>query len=199
MYAATHACLPHVATRACLPHVATHACLPHVATRACLPHAATLYDSPLLALTMHRCRLIHKWNNRPRPCGSGCSVLSMSTRLRLCLPAWSRSARGCNAYCPVFVFAPAHLPAPDTVLRVSAHVRRGAVADARLGLACRLIRFCVCFVLPEFKIAPVHRVRDHALMSGVILHTATSSKRQLDWATTGAPICMRKARWCCRL
>ena len=31
-------------------------------------------------------------------------------------------------------FAPARLPAPDPVLHVSAPVRRGAVADARLGL-----------------------------------------------------------------
>ena len=32
-------------------------------------------------------------------------------------------------------FAPARLPAPDPVLHVSAPVRRGAVAHARLGLA----------------------------------------------------------------
>ena len=32
-------------------------------------------------------------------------------------------------------FALARLPAPDPVLHVSAPVRRGAVADARLGLA----------------------------------------------------------------
>ena len=32
-------------------------------------------------------------------------------------------------------FAPARLPAPDPVLHVPAPVRRGAVADARLGLA----------------------------------------------------------------
>ena len=31
-------------------------------------------------------------------------------------------------------FAPEHLPEPDPVLHVSAPVRRGAVADARLGL-----------------------------------------------------------------
>ena len=35
----------------------------------------------------------------------------------------------------VFDFAPAHLPAADPVLHMSAPVRRGAVADARLGLA----------------------------------------------------------------
>ena len=32
-------------------------------------------------------------------------------------------------------FAPERLPAPDPVMHVSAPVRRGAVADARLGLA----------------------------------------------------------------
>ena len=32
-------------------------------------------------------------------------------------------------------FAPARLPAPDPVSHMSAPVRRGAVADARLGLA----------------------------------------------------------------
>ena len=35
----------------------------------------------------------------------------------------------------VFDFAPAHLPAADPVLHMSAPVRRCAVADARLGLA----------------------------------------------------------------
>ena len=32
-------------------------------------------------------------------------------------------------------FAPERLPAPEPVLHVSAAVRRGAVADPRLGLA----------------------------------------------------------------
>ena len=57
-------------------------------------------------------------------------------------------------------FAPARLPAPDPVLHVSAPVRRGAVADARLRLASCPIWFIVvavsfkpvatgCLILPE--------------------------------------------------
>ena len=51
------------------------------------------------------------------------------------LPAWS----SIHAWLPRLRtgsdFAPARLPAPDPVLHVSLPVRRGAVADARLGLA----------------------------------------------------------------
>ena len=60
-----------------------------------------------------------------------------SVLARFCLPAWSfvhawllriRLRTGSD-------FAPERLPAPDPVLHVTAPVRRGAVADARLGLA----------------------------------------------------------------
>ena len=58
-----------------------------------------------------------------------------SVLARFSLPAWS-SVRAWLLRLPtVFDFAPAHLPAPDSVLHMSAPVRRGAVADARQGLA----------------------------------------------------------------
>ena len=44
-------------------------------------------------------------------------------------------------------FAPERLPAPDPVLRMSAPVRGGAVADAHLGLAC-----CPIFVSLRFHL-----------------------------------------------
>ena len=54
---------------------------------------------------------------------------------RFSLPAWSSVHAWLLRLRTVFDFAPAHLPAPDPVLHLSAPVRRGAVADARLGLA----------------------------------------------------------------
>ena len=55
------------------------------------------------------------------------------------LPAWSSVHCGCSAWVLrlwfVSVSAPALLPAPTPVLHMSAPVRRGTVADARLGLA----------------------------------------------------------------
>ena len=54
---------------------------------------------------------------------------------RFSLPAWSSVHAWLLRLRTVFDFAPAHLPAPDPVLHLSALVRRGAVADARLGLA----------------------------------------------------------------
>ena len=51
------------------------------------------------------------------------------------LPAWSSVRAWLLRLHTVFDFAPAHLPAADPVLHMSAPVRRGAVADARLGLA----------------------------------------------------------------
>ena len=54
---------------------------------------------------------------------------------RFSLPAWSSVRAWLLRHLTVFDFAPAHLPAPDPVLHMSAPVRRGAVADARLGLA----------------------------------------------------------------
>ena len=48
---------------------------------------------------------------------------------KLCMGWWLLRLR------TVFDFAPAPLPAADPVLHMSAPVRRGAVADARLGLA----------------------------------------------------------------
>ena len=52
-----------------------------------------------------------------------------------CLPAWSSVRAWLLRLRTVFDFAPEHLPALDPVLHMSAPVRRGAVADARLGLA----------------------------------------------------------------
>ena len=54
---------------------------------------------------------------------------------RFSLPAWSSVRAWLLRLRAVFDFAPAHLPAADPVLHMSAPVRRGAVADARLGLA----------------------------------------------------------------
>ena len=58
---------------------------------------------------------------------------SMLARFRL--PAWSSVRAWLLRLWTVSDSAPARLPAPDPVLHVSAPVRRGAVADARLGLA----------------------------------------------------------------
>ena len=54
---------------------------------------------------------------------------------RFSLPAWSSVRVWLLRLRAVLDFAPAHLPAADPVLHRSAPVRRGAVADARLGLA----------------------------------------------------------------
>ena len=69
------------------------------------------------------------------------------TFIQLCMRGrWSRECRhGSHAWSSIRSlllrlltgsdFAPARLPAPDPVLHVSAPERRGAVTDARLGLA----------------------------------------------------------------
>ena len=51
------------------------------------------------------------------------------------LPAWSSVHAWLFRLRTGSDFAPERLPAPGPVLHVSAPVRRGAVADARLGLA----------------------------------------------------------------
>ena len=54
---------------------------------------------------------------------------------RFCLPTWS-SVHTCLLRLRTRSdFAPTRLPAPDSVVHVCAPVRRGAAADARLGLA----------------------------------------------------------------
>ena len=58
-----------------------------------------------------------------------------SVLARFSLPAGSSVRAWLLRLRTVFDFAPAHLPAADPVLHMSAPVRRGAVADARLGLA----------------------------------------------------------------
>ena len=58
-----------------------------------------------------------------------------SVLTRFSLPAWSSVRAWLLRLRTVFDFAPAHLPAADPVLHMSSPVRRGAVADARLGLA----------------------------------------------------------------
>ena len=67
---------------------------------------------------------------------SACTRLppSESVLSSLRLPAWSsvHSWLLCLRSCPLS--APALLPAPTPVLHISAPVRRGAVADACLGL-----------------------------------------------------------------
>ena len=57
-----------------------------------------------------------------------------SVLARFCLPAWSSVRARLLRLLTVFDFAPAYLPAPDPVWHVSTPVRRGAAADARLGL-----------------------------------------------------------------
>ena len=54
---------------------------------------------------------------------------------RFCLPAWSSVHAWLLRLRTGSDFAPARVPARDPVLHVSAPVRRGAVTDARLGLA----------------------------------------------------------------
>ena len=54
---------------------------------------------------------------------------------RFRLPAWSSIHAWLLRLRTGSYFAPERLPAPDPVLHMSAPVRRGAVADARLGLA----------------------------------------------------------------
>ena len=61
--------------------------------------------------------------------------LTVSVLVRFRLPAWSSVHAWLLRLRTGSEFAPARLPAPDPVLHVSAPVRRGAVADARLGLA----------------------------------------------------------------
>ena len=58
-----------------------------------------------------------------------------STLARFRLPAWSSVRAWLLRLRTGSDFRPERLPAPDPVLHVSAPVRRGAVADARLGLA----------------------------------------------------------------
>ena len=58
-----------------------------------------------------------------------------SVLAHLRLPAWSSVHAWLLRLWTGSGFAPERLPAPDPVLHVSAPVRRGAVADARLGLA----------------------------------------------------------------
>ena len=53
---------------------------------------------------------------------------------RFCLPAWSSVHAWLLCIRTGSDFAPESLPAPDPVLHVSTPVRRGAVADACLGL-----------------------------------------------------------------
>ena len=60
-------------------------------------------------------------------------TVSMLARFRL--PAWSSVHAWLLRLQTGSDFAPERLPAPDPVLPLSAPVRRGAVADARLGLA----------------------------------------------------------------
>ena len=67
--------------------------------------------------------------------------LAASVLARFCLPAWSSVRAWFPRLRTVFDFAPAHLPAPDPVLLMSAPVRRGTMADARLGLECCPIWF----------------------------------------------------------
>ena len=58
-----------------------------------------------------------------------------SVLARFSLPAWSSVRAWLLRLRTVFDFAPVRLPAANPVLHMSAPVRRGAVADARLGLA----------------------------------------------------------------
>ena len=58
-----------------------------------------------------------------------------SVLAHLRLPAWSSVHAWLLRLRTGFGFAPTRLPAPAPVMHVSAPVRRGAVADARLGLA----------------------------------------------------------------
>ena len=60
---------------------------------------------------------------------------AVSVLARFSLPAWSSVRAWLLRLRTVFDFALAHLPAPDPVLHMSAPVRRGTVADARLDLA----------------------------------------------------------------
>ena len=68
---------------------------------------------------------------------AACTRLPPSTSVleSLHFPAWSSVHSWLLRLRLGSVSAPAPLPAPDPVLHVSAPVRRGAVADARLGLA----------------------------------------------------------------
>ena len=62
-------------------------------------------------------------------------LLTASVLARFRLPAWSSVHAWLLRLRTASDFAPECLPAPDPVLHVLAPVRRGAVADARLGLA----------------------------------------------------------------
>ena len=60
---------------------------------------------------------------------------SVLTLARFHLPAWSSVHAWMLRLRTGADFSPEHLPAPDPVLHVSAVVRTGAVANARLGVA----------------------------------------------------------------
>ena len=64
-----------------------------------------------------------------------CQPPTASMLARFCLPASSSVHAWLLRLRTRSDFAPARLPAPNPVLHVSAPVRRGTVADARLGLA----------------------------------------------------------------
>ena len=64
-----------------------------------------------------------------------CQPPTASVLARFRLPAWSSVHAWLLRLQTVSDFAPERLPAPDPVLHVSAPVRRGALAHARLGLA----------------------------------------------------------------
>ena len=88
-----------------------------------------------------------------------------SVLARFRLPAWSSVHAWLLRLRTGSDFAPARLLAPAPVLHVSAPVRRGAVADARLGLACCVHLFCSPFFSLSFRKVSFWR-RLHMLASG---------------------------------
>ena len=114
-----------------------HACLPNLIIR--LTHGR-VRSTPIVSVCHHvssrpkTTQIPHTWSMLSLTNTSECSVIlsppTPSPSLSpLLVHAWFLRLRTGSD------FAPARLPSPDPVLHGSAPVRKGAVADARLGLA----------------------------------------------------------------
>ena len=100
-----------------------------------------------------------------------------STLAPFCLPAWSSVRSWLLRLRTASDFAPARLPSPDPVLYMSAPVRRGALPDARLGLAISDLFFlCSFFFCPIWGVF-FFRMHDRTFQNARIYLTVTYERR----------------------